>query len=351
MFRVEASRRNRILGRIGLVGAAVLLGLLATEGIARLAWPEPAKSDLAATPDLPILDDFWDLLKPNVRGINRGVPYRTNGRGLRGPAWRPEPKPGVFRIAVAGDSTTMGSGVEEQDRYSDQLERLLNAQGSPWRYETINTGLSGLNIEQGVKRLERMLAHYRASLLVFGVSPNDIEGEHFQKLEGGEQMADWWLWAQRHSDSRSYFWRLLTFRVVDYATRENRLMRYREIRHNYLDNPDAWRDFAAGLERFAALARQHDVCGHVLLHPFLGSLGPEHPYIEVYDRVEAAARERKLTVTPTFERFKGMTPEPLWVSLFDPHPNRDGHRILAEALHAGLKQLPARCWKWASPWL
>ena len=43
-------------------------------------------------------------------------------------------------------------------------------------------------------------------------------------------------------------------------------------------------------------------------------------------------------------------PEPLWVSLFDPHPNRDGHAILTDALIGGLKELPARCWAGKRPW-
>jgi lysophospholipase L1-like esterase len=338
------SRRNQVLGRIGLVLGAVVVGLLGAEVIARLAWREPARSPLAQEGTLPVLDDFWDLVRPNVRGINRGVLYRSNSRGLRGPEWSPEPAAGVFRIAIAGDSTTMGSGVEEEDRYSSQLERLLNERDSGRRYEVMNTGLNGLNIDHGVQRLERMMAHYRAHLFVFGFSRNDIEGPAYKEAEGYEEVAEWWLWAQRNARSSSYFWRLLSYRIVDFHTRSNRVRKNQEIRDNYLENPAAWAAFLGGLDRFAALAREHGVCAHVLLHTHLDNLGPDHPYLDIYERVQNAAIERGISVTASFPYFEGRRPVPLWVSLFDPHPNRDGHEILARALSDGLAELPPSCW-------
>ena len=346
---MHPSRGSRALGRIGLVLGATLVGLLAAEVLARLTWPDPPQSPLERSGKLPILK-FWDLMRPNVRGINRGAFYRSNSQGLRGPEWTEEPAPGVFRIAIAGDSTTMGSGVEEADRYSSQLERLLNEDDSDRRYEVLNTGLSGLNIEHGVRRLERSLAHYRADLFVFGFSPNDIKGEAYEEFEGFEQVKDLWLWALSQNRSRSYLWRWISYRIFDFRTRANKTKRYQEIRYNYLENPAAWADFLEGLDRFAALAREHGVCGHVLLHTFLGDLGPDHPYTAIYLLVEEAALERGLTATRSFLHFQGRRPEPLWVSVFDPHPNREGHAILVYALVSDLKKLPPSCWKGKDPW-
>jgi hypothetical protein len=111
-------------GRIALVVLSVALGLLVVEVLARMVWGNASSSPAAENANLPLLNDLRDLAHPNVHGVNRGVLYRTNSLAFRGPEWAREPAPGVFRIAVAGDSTSMGSGVAEADRYSDQLERL-----------------------------------------------------------------------------------------------------------------------------------------------------------------------------------------------------------------------------------
>jgi hypothetical protein len=81
-----------------------------------------------------------------------------------------------------------------------------------------------------------------------------------------------------------------------------------------------------------------------LIHPYFDDFDENHPLLEVYQRVEAAARERGLGVTQGLPYFEGRSPRTIWVSLFDSHPNREGHRILAQALRDGLKSLPASCW-------
>jgi hypothetical protein len=55
------------------------------------------------------------LAHANVRGLYNGVLYQTNRFGIRGREV-PRRKPAdVFRIAVIGDSFTMGSGVLVQE--------------------------------------------------------------------------------------------------------------------------------------------------------------------------------------------------------------------------------------------
>ncbi len=332
-------------GRIALVVLSVALGLLAVEVLARMVWGNASSSPAAENANLPLLNDLRDLAHPNVHGVNRGVLYRTNSLAFRGPEWAREPAPGVFRIAVAGDSTSMGSGVAEADRYSDQLERLLNASDSSRGYEVINTALSGLNVEQGVTRLERGLRHYRVDLLVFGTSRNDIEGKAYEHLDLENDGGDWWAWAGRHARSPSYFWRLLTFRIAQVQGREGREAKRAEIHHNYFENPRAWRDFVAGFDHLARLARSRDVCAQVFVLAFLNDLGPQDPERVVYERVEQAARRRGFGVTQSFPALEGRSAESLWVSRFDPHPNAEAHTILAEALYDGLRELPEKCWK------
>jgi lysophospholipase L1-like esterase len=331
------------------VVVGLLAGALGLEALARLSWEDdwqdPTHTGVpAGEGDLPVLNGVMELARRNTRGIHRNVYHRTNSRGIRGPEYDAQPPEGVFRIAVTGDSTTMGAGVLEEERYTNQLEARLGE-----GYEVLNTGVSGLNIGAGVRRLARVSRHYESDLFVYGFSTNDIEGPSYRTPADVLPPADfahfYWSMIAAAERSPSYFHRyLILWRLGMTETGKGDQV----VLENFLDNPAAWRDFVAGLDRFAALASKHGVCGHVLIHPQLARLDEEHPYLEVYDRVGRAALERGLSVTQSFPYFVEHAPRrerALWVSLFDPHPNRRGHALLAEALHEGLKQLPPECWK------
>jgi hypothetical protein len=185
---------------------------------------------------------------------------------------------------------------------------------------------------------------------VYGFSLNDIEGPAYRSRAAGPLPADfakvYWSGIAALERSPSYFWRYLGAWRIAHNRGDAGL--HDEVLDNFLENPAAWEGVLAGLDRYAAMAEFHGVCAHVLLHADLSELDETHPYLEVYERVERAARERGLTVSqsyPYFARQHRGNAQELWVGLFDPHPNREAHALLAEALHDGLKQLPAECWE------
>jgi hypothetical protein len=250
----------------------------------------------------------------------------------------------VFRIAITGDSTTMGSGVPEEDRYSNVLESMLN-EGADAGYEVLNTGLSGLNIDQGVARLQAMLRQYRAHLFVYGFSLNDIEGPRYRTLgeaPPAEIATTFWQRVRELERSRSYLWRYASWFRLRASVGSDWIDR--TLRYNYTENRAAWSDFVTGLEQLRWLAQEYSVCAHVLIHSRIQKLGPEHAWVDVYDKVEQAATRRGLTVTQTLPHLRGREADELWVSLFDSHPNRIAHEIYARALLEGLRKLPAECW-------
>jgi lysophospholipase L1-like esterase len=81
----------------------------------------------------------------------------------------------------------------------------------------------------------------------------------------------------------------------------------------------------------------------VLIHTKMAQFGPFHPFEPIYDRVEAAARERRMTATQSYPAFRWRSASDLRISPLDDHPNDEGHRVLAEVLFDGLKQLPPHC--------
>jgi lysophospholipase L1-like esterase len=351
--------RGRSLAGVALLAAASLsAALLLSEILVRIFWdvaqpaterrpPRRALPTLAeGASELPVLESVFELGQKSVRGLHKGLPFRTNRAGFRGPEVAAEPAPGVFRMAVAGDSVTMGTGVLEEETYAARLEQRLNAGAEGVRYEVLNLGLSGLNTEWVVRRIEEIGLPLRPHLVVYGFTLNDIEGPHYvSTIPRGKEPARYRAY-RRFADSpsrllRAVWPRLLALREIVFrppGTLEH------DLEFNYFENERAWADVAAGLDRLAALARERGICAHVLLHTGMAQLNRLYPFFGILRKLEAAARERGLSVSQSFAWFEGKDPTQLRLSSADTHPNAAGHAILAEALLAGLAELPEHCW-------
>jgi lysophospholipase L1-like esterase len=333
------------------VVGGLLVGLGIAEVIARLAWQPPAPTEpRVVPPGLPELHTAFDLTRPNVRGIYNGALVQTNSAGFRGPE-RAVPKPeGVFRIAVAGDSVTMGSGVEEAQTYVALVEQALNAGGAP-RYEVLNLGLIGLDISGVMARLRSVGLRFEPDLVVYGCTINDIAGNGYRP-----SMIVWSRLIQhagyeRFRDSPSYLLRTVWPRWLSllqlfhpwqgsYAF---------ELDDNYFHNLTAWDYFVQGLDELAAITRARGIPAVVFIHTWPEYLNVFHPYRRIYQKIAAAAEARGLPCIQSLPFFRGHDEESLWVSNVDGHPNAAGHRLLADALLDGLRRLPPGHLRGASP--
>jgi lysophospholipase L1-like esterase len=164
-----------------------------------------------------------------------------------------------------------------------------------------------------VWRHESLGLAYHPDIAVYGFTINDIEGPHYIKSVNAKHRP------VGLENSPFALWRVVGHGYV--ALRERWLppvgtYAY-ELAQNYFDNPAAWADFTAVL----------------------------HPFVQIYNKVAAAGRERGFLVIPSLPAFLGRKDKDLWVSASDPHPNAEGHRILAETLVAGLAALPETCWE------
>jgi lysophospholipase L1-like esterase len=106
-------------------------------------------------------------LRPSVDQLFKLVEFRTNSVGMRDEEYGFDKPDGVFRIAVVGDSYTMGSGVPVEHAYPSVLERLLNSRAGTTA-EVLNFGVGAYTLlhYQAVMR-EKML-WYEPDLIVVG---------------------------------------------------------------------------------------------------------------------------------------------------------------------------------------
>jgi lysophospholipase L1-like esterase len=349
--RPSPRRMKRTLARFGLLLLGVVLALVLGEGVARLLWPsssQQAGERPQAYTDLPEIRTLTDFARRNARGrMSCGALYRTNRAGFRGPEYANTKPPGTFRVAIGGDSITMGYCVEEHETYAALLEEALNAQGPEGhRYEVLNLGLPGLDIHGVVPRTRKKALRFESDMIVYGWTINDIEGPAYQRYDLPEarskRIADY----QRFSDSPSYLLREVWSRWCSLrdTLRPPRGSYQHEVVANYLQNEAAWSDFASELDELAQIQAERDICVIVLLHTDLHYLNFLHPYQAIYDRVVEAADDRGLHSIGSFEVHRGHRAHALRVGELDAHPNAAGHRLLARALFDGLEKIPRRCW-------
>lgn len=324
-----------------VLGAGAAEVLLRLQLQAELAAAGHAKAEDPQAAGLPEIEGVFALATPNQRVRYRHALYVTNSRGLRGGEYSLAAAPGTFRIAMMGDSFTMGSGVRVEEAYPALVEDALRGTGPARDYEVINLGLSGLSLAQSLdERLLPIGLDYSPDLIVYGFTLNDLEGPDYvapprvPPTPSGSLLFD--LLHQRWDWLRDMAWPSRTSYV-------------RELDENFFHNPVVWRRFESDLDRLAAIGRERGVCIVVLLHTHLTELNPWHPFLRHYDAVAAAARARGMHVVETFPWFEGVDPLDYTCAVHDPHPNAAGHQILSEALLRSLRALPPACWSPGPP--
>lgn len=131
--------------------------------------------------------------KPKPNSIVRGrslsdefdYKYVHNSVGFRDVEHTQEKSAGVFRIFAVGDSFTYGAGVQFEETYLCQLEKMLNRQQEKkqekQKVEIIKAGISGYWQEQEYLMLKHFGARYRPDFILVGFLPNDVIGAYNAK--------------------------------------------------------------------------------------------------------------------------------------------------------------------------
>ncbi len=89
---------------------------------------------------------------------------------------------GVFRILWIGDSIVYGFGVAQNETVSEQLESILQSYAAPGvvRFEVLNLGVTGYNIDQVVENLRTRGLQYDPDLVLYGYCLNDPQEYSFE---------------------------------------------------------------------------------------------------------------------------------------------------------------------------
>jgi hypothetical protein len=111
---------------------------------------------------------------PNNEFMTLGNRVSTNLLGFRERKFEFKKNKGVFRILVFGSSYTFGQAISVDQRYSNQLEELLNTRNDSMKFEVLNFGMPGYNFDQIHELMKVILGHVECDLIVLGIPVNDL---------------------------------------------------------------------------------------------------------------------------------------------------------------------------------
>lgn len=145
-----------------LLALLLLVALLgAVEGALRLLGIGSPPADVLRLPGQPIPEkaitvwdpDLYYRLRPSTAVFGR---YNVNRHGVRGPEYDDAKPPGTLRLLCAGDSSTFGLGVGDDETWPAFTARILGGllEGSA-RVEAINFGVPGYSTEQTKRQILR----------------------------------------------------------------------------------------------------------------------------------------------------------------------------------------------------
>jgi lysophospholipase L1-like esterase len=260
------------------------------------------------------------------RNARAGGPHVSiNSLGLRereiGPTSRAR-----YRIFVIGDSYTWGQGLEEEERFSNLLERLLGP-----TYEVLNFGVPGDTMPGHLTELDRVLT-MSPGFVLLQLYVTDFETSNMRRPRPYPLLpADW--------DGRllasSFVYRLLSDRWAQLQEAVGLVDSYDGYMARHLrdpDSPDARESFGT-LRQFFERARAAGVPSGAVLFPAADAMGPfgtNYPFGFLHDHVKAICTDEHVRCLDLLQAFSTLPdPRSTWVSPVDAHPNAQTNRRAA----------------------
>jgi len=156
-------------GRRVRLGAMVALLALASGGAMLVAsewllrWTGAGFEPMRSRPHA---DETLERSEFSVRVVTNALGFRET-RAPRAPA------DGTTRVVAIGDSFTQGYGVEVEERFTNRLERLLEARGGR-PVEVINLGVPGASPPDYLHHLRTTGLAYEPDVVLIGFMANDV---------------------------------------------------------------------------------------------------------------------------------------------------------------------------------
>jgi hypothetical protein len=250
-------------------------------------------------------------LVPNSESLFKLAHFESNSEGWRDRLYSLEKPEGVVRIAVVGDSFTMGSGIEIDDVYHSVLESRLNAMSDESQFEFLSFGVGTYDVRSYTSIIKEEVLRYDPDLILIGFCP---ENDYIVHSNFGHR--DFIRDAKRHPFLRVYSMSVLYLVVNELAGPDP----------THEPHSDAIENLRPFLNELGNLSRAHEV-------PILVA------YLSHLDRyvggeaLQRAIEERGMWFVDAGVALRGRSYRE--VSTFAPvdvHPNAEANRAFADSI-------------------
>lgn len=319
---------RRQLVRLGISLGACIALLGVGEWVLRRSVPDNGVTIFRAG----TLPGLASELRPGFETVYRGHPASINSMGFRGPEVAPR-REGELRVALVGDSFTFGNGVEFEDTLGESLASELRERG---RDATVfNCGVPGYNAQHVAITARQRALELDLDLLVYVFFANDLEPSPERREVPTDAVIDKFYGFPLRSALGQWCAvqgkRWLTRLGVDVDAP------VREAWSEHLE-----RNGPPTLEAIEAMRSAADARGvafAVAVYPFLAP--PEaNAFTQVDDYVISSCAAMGVPCIPLRDAYpEGDALYGHWSSVWDSHPDGDGHRLAAALLAPRLLKL------------
>lgn len=319
--------RGRALYPLAAVFLGLALFLAAAEALTRVVSSRVALYDLemwkyAQRVKIPGRDPRARFVHaPGVATRLMGVEVRTNAFGMRDREYPATPPPGTLRLAVLGDSITMGWGVPVERAYPRVLEGLLNQRrplGAGTAFECLNFGVGNYGTrDEHALLLSRALSLRPAAVLV-GYFLNDAEEAAPAAAPPllGRSMFAVLLWGRTDALLRSL------------GARPDYEVYYRDL---YRPERRGFREMREAMEAIGSACAAAGIPLVVAILPDLHAAEP-YPFGDLHQQVRGIAEAAGAFVVDLADALPAGERSNFWVSRQDAHPNAEGHARYAAVI-------------------
>lgn len=272
---------------------------------------------------------FYEL-KPNLDAYFKQARFKTNSHGLRDKESPYEKPPNTFRAVVIGGSYTMPAGVEIEDAFHSILEDRLNKESSGIKYEFINFGVGGYNLNHKIETLKLKALEYEPDLALLILDGGSIIARYWmQQIRSGPE-------SEMHFFFDSFAYQLLLrnelLEPLFKKKKERRARKRGAGKGKRKSPPDPLNDLdIIYFPELKKISETHElpICVVMLSHRY-----EDLTKGRIY---ETLVKKHNLFYSNTVSVFKNTSFKDFAINPLDGHPNADAQKMFAEVIYNDLK--------------
>jgi len=262
---------------------------------------------------------------PNSEATLMNVDVKINSSGFRDDELKDKSE---FdnRIMLVGSSITMGWGVERKDNLESKLED--NFKKANFNIDVVNTGIGNYNTVLEEKLLKKNIKIVKPDIVILHYFINDCEvlgaGNHNIFIENSYLVAYLYVRIAQamHAKSNHYS------SIGEY---------YRNL---YNDDSEGWNAAKIAIKDMNKTCEENGSKFIVMIQPDLHNLAIDSKQEECYSIIKNYLNSQSidyLNLSAPFRSNFGDKPMDIWVHEDDSHPNKEGHKVIADNLFSFIK--------------